>query len=96
MYARIAEFQSTSKTNCDMMIVFLQNVMLLRNISNGQLSSEVFRINEKSGFIVSKFNSKKDADKIIKLMANELNEFKGSTSINLIEVIEYFVLINNQ
>ena len=63
MYARIAEFQSTSKTNCDMMIAFLQNVMLPRNIANGQLSSEVFRINENSGFIVSKFNSKKDADK---------------------------------
>ena len=43
------------------------------------------RINENSGFIVSKFNSKKDADKIMKLMANELNEFKGSTRIKLIE-----------
>ena len=85
MYARIAEFQSTSKTNCDMMIAFLQNVMLPRNIANGQLSCEVFRINENSGFIVSKFNSKKDADKIMKLMANELNEFKGSTRIKLIE-----------
>jgi hypothetical protein len=85
MYARIAEFQSTSKTNCDMMIAFLQNVMLPRNIANGQLSSEVFRINENSGFIVSKFNSKKDADKIMKLMANELNEFKGGTRIKLIE-----------
>ncbi|MFL2821855.1 MAG: hypothetical protein ACJ0A5_05220 [Candidatus Puniceispirillales bacterium] len=42
MYARIAEFQSTSKTNCDMMIGFLQNVMLPRNIANGQLSCEVF------------------------------------------------------
>lgn len=49
------------------------------------MSSEVFRINENSGFIVSKFNSKKDADKIMKLMANELNEFKGSTRIKLIE-----------
>ena len=35
MFARIAEFQSTSKTNCDMMIAFLQNVMLPRNIANG-------------------------------------------------------------
>ena len=85
MYARIAEFQSTSKTNCDMMIGFLQNVMLPRNIANGQLSCEVFWINENSGFIGSKFNSKKDADKIMKLMANELNEFKGSTRIKLIE-----------
>ena len=84
MYAKIAEFQSTSKTNCDMMIA-LQNVMLPRNIANGQLSSEVFRINDNSG-LLSKFNSKKDADKIMKLMANELNEFKGSTRINLLKV----------
>ena len=59
--------------------------MLPRNIANGQLSIEAFRINYNSGFIVSKFNSKKDVDKIMKLMANELNEFKVSTRIKIIE-----------
>ena len=85
MYARIAEFQSTSKINCDMLIAFIQNIMIPRNIENGQLSCEIYRVTDNSGFVISKFNSKKDADKIMKVMANELNEVKGNTKIKLIE-----------
>ena len=50
MYARIAEFQSTSKVNCDMIIAFFQNVMIPRNIKNGQISCEVYRVSETTGF----------------------------------------------
>ena len=50
MYTRIAEFQSTSKVNCDMIIAFFQNVMIPRNIKNGQLSCEVFRVSDTTGF----------------------------------------------
>ena len=52
MYTRIAEFQSTSKVNCDMIIAFFQNVMIPRNIKNGQLSCEVFRVSDTNGFVI--------------------------------------------
>ena len=85
MYTRIAEFQSTSKVNCDMIIAFFQNVMIPRNIKNGQLSCEVFRVSDTTGFVISCFNNKNDATRIMKIMASELNEVKGNTKIKLIE-----------
>jgi hypothetical protein len=85
MYARIAEFQSSSKVNCDMTIAFFQNVMIPRNIKSGQLSCEVYRVSDTTGFVVSAFKNKNDATKIMKIMAHELNEVKGSTKIKLIE-----------
>ena len=81
MYARIAEFQSTSKVNCDMIIAFFQNVMIPRNIKNGQLSCEVYRVSETTGFVISSFKNKADATKVMKIMADELNEVKGNTKI---------------
>ena len=85
MYTRIAEFQSTSKGTCDMIIAFFQNVMIPRNIKNGQLSCEVFRVSDTTGFVISCFKNKSDATKIMKIMASELNEVKGNTKIKLIE-----------
>ena len=85
MYTRIAEFQSTSKVNCDMIIAFFQNVMIPRNIKNGQLSCEVFRVSDTPRFVISWFENKSDATKIMKIMASELNEVKGNTKIKLIE-----------
>ena len=85
MYTRIAEFQSTSKVNCDMIIAFFQNVMIPRTIKNGQLSCEVFRVSDTSGFVISCLKNKSDATKIMRIMANELNEVKGNTKIKLIE-----------
>ena len=58
MYTRIAEFQSTSKVNCDMIIAFFQNVMIPRNIKNGQLSCEVYRVSDTTGFVISCFKKK--------------------------------------
>ena len=85
MYTRIAEFQSTSKVNCDMIIAFFKNVMIPRNIKNCQLSCEVFRVSETTGFVISCFKNKSYATKIMKIMASELNEVKGNTKIKLIE-----------
>ena len=85
MYARIAEFQSSSKVNCDMLIAFLQNVMIPRNIKNGQLSCEIYRVSETTGFVISSFKNKNDANKIMKIMPEELNEVKGNTRIKLLE-----------
>jgi len=85
MYARIAEFQSSSKLNCDMLVAFFQNVMIPRNIKNGQLSCEIYRVSETTGFVISSFKNKNDANKIMKIMSEELNEVKGNTRIKLLE-----------
>ncbi len=85
MNSRIAEFQSTYKVNCDMLTAFFQNVMIPRNIKNGQLSCEVYRVSDTTGFVISSFKNKNDATKVMKIMADELNEVKGNTKIKLIE-----------
>ncbi len=85
MYARIAEFQSSSKVNCDMLVAFFQNVMIPRNIKNGQLSCEIYRVSETTLFVISSFKNKNDANKIMKIMSEELNEVKGNTRIKLLE-----------
>ena len=85
MYARIAEFQSSSKVNCDMLVAFFQNVMIPRNIKNGQLSCEIYRVSETTGFVISSFKNKNNANKIMKIMSEELNEVKGNTRIKLLE-----------
>lgn len=85
MYARIAEFQSSSKVNCDMLVAFFQNVMIPRNIKNGQLSCEIYRVSETTGFVISSFKNKNDANKIMKIMSEELNEVRGNTRIKLLE-----------
>ena len=85
MYTRLAEFQTISKINCDMLIAFFQNIMIPRNIKSGQLSCEVYRVSETTGFIISCFKNKNDANKVMKIMADELNEVKGNTKIKLIE-----------
>jgi len=85
MYTRVAEFQTTSKINCDMLLAFFENIMIPRNIKSGQLSCEVYRASETTGFIASCFKNKSDATKVMKIMADELNEVKGNTKIKLIE-----------
>ena len=85
MYSRIAEFQSSSKVNSDMFIAFMQNVMIPRNLKNGQLSCEVYRVSDTVGFVISCFNNKNDATKVMRIMADELNEVKGNTKLKLIE-----------
>lgn len=68
-----------------MLIAFFQNIMIPRNIKSGQLSCEVYRVSETTGFIISCFKNKNDASKVMKIMADELNEVKGNTKIKLIE-----------
>ena len=47
------------------------------------------RASETTGFIVSCFKNKSDATKVMKIMADELNEVKGNTKIKLIEGEEF-------
>ena len=85
MYSRVTEFQSTSKTHCDMIIAFFQNVMIPRNLKNGMLSSEIYRVSDTQGFLMSTFKSKNDANSIMKMVAKEINEVKGNIKIKFIE-----------
>ena len=85
MYVRVAEFFSTSDIKFDMFISFLEHQMLPRNIEVGQISGEIFKTSSNSGFVVSRFNSKMETDKIMSIMRDELNEIMGDTKIKLIE-----------
>ena len=58
---------------------------LPQNIIAGQLSSDIFRTSSNSCFVISRFTSKSEADKIMSIMKAELNEMKGTNKIKLIE-----------
>ena len=85
MYVRVAEITSTSDIQFKMLMAFVENVMLPRNIAAGQLSGEIFRTSEHSCFVVSRFNSKPDADRIMSIMKAELQDIKGTNKIRLME-----------
>ena len=46
MYVRIAEITSTSDMQFKMLMAFVENVLLPRNIEAGQLSGEIFRTSD--------------------------------------------------
>ena len=46
MYVRIAELTSTSDMQFKMLMAFVENVLLPRNIEAGQLSGEIFRTSD--------------------------------------------------
>ena len=85
MYVRVAEVTSQSSLQFKMLMAFIENEFLPRNIKAGQLSGEIFRISDNSCFVISRFNSKAEADKIMAIMKAELQEMKGSNKIKLIE-----------
>ena len=85
MYVRVAEVTSPSPLQFKMLMAFIENQFLPRNIEAGQLSGEVFRISENSCFVVSRFTSKAEADKIMAIMMTEMKEMKATNKIKLIE-----------
>ena len=85
MYVRVAEVTSPSPLQFKMLMAFIENEFLPRNIKAGQLSGEIFRISDNSCFVISRFTSKAEADKIMEIMKAELQEMKGSNKIKLIE-----------
>ena len=84
MYVRVAEVTAQSELQFKMLMAFIEK-LLPRNIAAGQLSGEIFRTSSNSCFVVSRFTSKSEADKIMSIMKAELNEMKGSNKIRLIE-----------
>ena len=85
MYVRVAEVTAQSELQFKMLMSFIEKEFLPRNIAAGQLSGEIFRTSTNSCFVVSRFTSKSEADKIMSIMKDELSEMKGSNKIRLIE-----------
>jgi hypothetical protein len=85
MYVRVAEITSQSSLQFKMLMAFIEKEFLPRNIKAGQLSGEIFRATDNSCFVISRFTSKAEADKIMAIMKTELEEMKGSNKIKMIE-----------
>ena len=85
MYVRIAEVVGSSEIQFKMIMAFIEKELLPRNIKAGQLSGEIFKTSEHSCFVVSRFNSKPDADRIMFIMKAELQDIKGTNKIRLME-----------
>ena len=85
MYVRVAEITSQSSLQFKMLMAFIENEFLPRNIEAGQLSGEIFWVSDNSCFVISRFTSKEEAKKIMAIMKPELDEMKGSNKIKLIE-----------
>jgi hypothetical protein len=85
MYVRIAEVVGSSEIQFKMIMAFIEKELLPRNIKAGQLSGEIFKTSEHSCFVVSRFNSKPDADRIMSIMKTELQDIKGTNKIRLME-----------
>ena len=85
MYVRIAEVVGSSEIQFKMIMAFIEKELLPRNIKAGQLSGEIFKTSEHSCFVVSRFNSKPDADRIMSIMKAELHDIKGTNKIRLME-----------
>ena len=85
MYVRIAEVVGSSEIQFKMIMAFIEKELLPRNIKAGQLSGEIFKTSEHSCFVVSRFNSKHDADRIMSIMKAELQDIKGTNKIRLME-----------
>ena len=85
MYVRIAEVTAQSDLQFKMLMAFVEKDLLPKNIAAGQLSGEIFRTASNSCFVVSRFSSKSDADKIMSIMSAELQEMRGSNKIRMIE-----------
>jgi hypothetical protein len=85
MYVRIAEVVGSSEIQFKMIMAFIEKELLPRNIKASQLSGEIFKTSEHSCFVVSRFNSKPDADRIMSIMKAELQDIKGTNKIRLME-----------
>lgn len=85
MYVRVAEVTSPSPLQFKMLMAFIENQFLPRNIKAGQLSGEVFRTSDNSCFVISRFTSKAEANKIMAIMMTEMKEMKATNKIKLIE-----------
>ena len=85
MYVRVAEIIGSSNIQFKMIMAFIEKELLPKNIEAGQLSGEIFKLSNNACFVVSRFTSKSEADKIMAIMKSALDEIKGTNKIKLIE-----------
>ena len=85
MYVRVAEIIGSSDIQFKMIMAFIEKELLPKNIEAGQLSGEIFKLSNNACFVVSRFTSKSEADKIMAIMKSALDEIKGSNKIKLME-----------
>ena len=85
MYVRVAEIIGSSDIQFKMIMAFIEKELLPKNIEAGQLSGEIFKLSNNACFVVSRFTSKSEADKIMAIMKSALDEIKGTNKIKLIE-----------
>ena len=85
MYVRVAKIIGSSDIQFKMIMAFIEKEMLPKNIEAGQLSGEIFKLSNNSCFVVSRFTSKSEADKIMAIMKSALDEIKGTNKIKLME-----------
>ena len=95
MYVRVAEITAQSDLQFKILMTFIEKEFLPKNIASGQLSGEIFQISSNSCFVVSRFSSKSEADKIMSIMRAELQEVKGSNKISIIAG-ERFINLSKQ
>ena len=85
MYVRVAEITAQSDLQFKMLMAFIEKEFLPKNIAAGQLSGEIFGTVSNSCFVVSRFTSKSEADKIMSIMSAELQGNEGFNKIRMIE-----------
>lgn len=68
-----------------MLMAFIENEFLPKNIEAGQLSGEISRVSDNSCFVISPLNSNAEAKKIMAIMKPELDEMKWSNKIKMLE-----------
>ena len=85
MYVRVAEIVGNSDIQFKMIMAFIEKELLPKNIEAGQLSGEIFKLSNNACFVVSRFTSKSEADKIMAIMKVALDEIKGTNKIKLME-----------
>ena len=85
MYCRVVHIKALSELQMKMLIAYIETTMFPRNLGAGQLSGQVFSISQTEVFVVSRFNDKATADKIMSLMKDELKEIGKGSKMTVLE-----------
>ena len=85
MYCRVVNVKALSELQIKMVIAYIETTMLPRNLSAGQISGEVFSISQTEVFVVSRFNDKAPADKIMSMMKVEIKEIAQGSKLTILE-----------
>ena len=85
MYCRVVNVKALAELQMKMIFAYMETNMLPRNLGAGQTSGEVFSVSKTEVFVVSRFNDKATANKIMSLMKEELREIAKGSKITVLE-----------